>query len=90
MGFGAQPELWLRNGTYWGTETARPNGEGDHTSRRDVGHHHVPVRRGTRLKLGRPAGGVQAGWQTSSGRLPVADRAQSGCKTADMAAKRRG
>jgi hypothetical protein len=49
-----------RNAGPKGTET-RANGQGDHTSRRDAGHRHVPVWRGTQLGLGRPAGGVQAG-----------------------------
>ena len=48
----------------------------------------MPVRRGTRLRLGRPDGGVQAGWQTSSGRLAVAGGGWFGCETADVAAER--
>ena len=52
-------------------------------------HCHVPVRQGTRLRLGRPAGGVQTGWQTSSGRLAAADSGWFGCETAGVAAKRR-
>ena len=64
------------------------NGQGDHRSHSEQPHCHVPVRHGTRLRLSMPVGGVQAGWQTSSGRLPAADRARSGCETADTAAKR--
>jgi hypothetical protein len=53
-------------------------------------HRHVPVRRGTRLKLGRPTGGVQAGWQTSSERLAAADSGWFSCETADVVVERRG
>ena len=49
----------------------------------------MPVRQGTRLRLGRPIGGVQTGWQTSSGRLAAADSGWFGCETAGVAAKRR-
>jgi hypothetical protein len=46
---------------------------------------HVPVRQGTRLRLGRPIGGVQVGWRTSSGRLVAEDSGWFGCETADVA-----
>eukprot|EP01046_Picozoa_sp_COSAG06_P034809 COSAG06_NODE_3680_length_5023_cov_11.389115_2_plen_281_part_00 len=68
------------------------NGEGGHTSQSEQPyqpHCHVPVWRGTRLRLGAPDGGVQAGWQTSSGWLVMADSGWFGCETAGMAAKRR-
>ena len=71
----------------WAQKRRGRNGEGDHSSRNEQPHCHVPVRTGTGLRLGRPAGGVQAGWQTSSGWPVAADSGWFSCETADVAAK---